>query len=156
MRMVSLRYSTWSRPNNVDSSVQQSCYDDSALYSHYSRASHAVQEDGERQVVRAIYLSFGTVPHFDRSKPPIQTAKQQQLQRVIHSYIQNVLHLVEQSPDRDTILLACKETAKVVPYFAGSRKTVKIFLKVCDVTCYITTYSHISTGNVGIVVQCRR
>ncbi|KAH7108093.1 Noc2-domain-containing protein [Auriculariales sp. MPI-PUGE-AT-0066] len=79
-------------------------------------------------VVLEHHMPYKQMPN-DKFKPPVQTAKQQQLQRVIHSYIQNVLHLVEQSPDHNTVLLACKETAKVVPYFVSSRKTVKVYLK---------------------------
>ncbi|EJD52613.1 Noc2-domain-containing protein [Auricularia subglabra TFB-10046 SS5] len=79
-------------------------------------------------VVLEHHMPYKQLPN-DKFKPPIQTAKQQQLQRVIHAYIHNVLHLIEQGSDHDTLLLAVKETGKMVPYFVSSRKTVKTYLK---------------------------
>ena len=36
-----------------------------------------------------------------------------------------------QISDNDMLRLAFSETAKLVPYIAGSRKTVKLYLKTC-------------------------
>ena len=53
------------------------------------------------------------------------------MQKLIISYFLNVLHLIGQISDNDMLRLAFNETAKLVPYVMGSRKTVKLYLKTC-------------------------
>lgn len=40
------------------------------------------------------------------------------------------MHLITQLTDRDMLVLALTETAKLVPYITSSRKAVKLYLKV--------------------------
>ena len=47
------------------------------------------------------------------------------------SYFHNVMHLLTQLTDNEMLVLALTETAKLVPYVTGSRKSVKVYLKVC-------------------------
>ena len=65
------------------------------------------------------------------SKSPTQTTKWKTLQKLTLSYFLNVLHLMGQISDNDMLRLAFSETAKLVPYVTGSRKTVKVYLKTC-------------------------
>ncbi|KAH9856369.1 Noc2-domain-containing protein [Lenzites betulinus] len=64
-------------------------------------------------------------------KAPTQTNKWKTLQKLILSYFHNVLHLMGQIADNDMLRLAFTETAKLVPYVTGNRKTVKVYLKTC-------------------------
>ncbi|KAK7055141.1 Noc2-domain-containing protein [Favolaschia claudopus] len=64
-------------------------------------------------------------------KPPTQTAKLKALQKMILSYFQNVIHLLSQLTDNETLKLAIMESAKIVPYIISSRKAVKAYLKKC-------------------------
>lgn len=65
------------------------------------------------------------------SKPPTQTAKQKTLQKLILAYFNNVIHLIPQLTDKETLQLAFAESAKILPYVTTSRKAVKAYLKVC-------------------------
>lgn len=64
------------------------------------------------------------------SKPPTQTTKQKALQKLILSYFNNVVHLIPQLTDNETLQLAFAESAKILPYVTTSRKAVKAYLKV--------------------------
>ena len=64
------------------------------------------------------------------SKPPTQTQKFKTLQKLILSHFHNVIHILSQLTDEDTLRLALTESAKLVPYIISSRKSVKAYLKV--------------------------
>lgn len=52
------------------------------------------------------------------------------LQKLVLSYFHNVIHLLSQLTDNDTLQMAVTESAKIIPYIVSSRKTVKLYLKV--------------------------
>ena len=64
------------------------------------------------------------------SKGPAQSHKWKTLQKLILSYFHNAMHLITQLTDRDMLVLALTETAKLLPYVTSSRKAVKVYLKV--------------------------
>lgn len=66
------------------------------------------------------------------SKSPTQNNKWKTLQKLILSYFHNVLQFMDQISDNDMLRLAFAETAKLVPYVTSNRKTVKVYLKVCQ------------------------
>jgi hypothetical protein len=66
----------------------------------------------------------------DTSKPPTQTHKFLTLNKLILSYFHNIVHLIDQLSDQEMIELAIAESAKLLPYVVGSRKTVKTYLRV--------------------------
>lgn len=63
------------------------------------------------------------------SKQPSQSAKQKALQKLTLSYFNNVVHLIPQLTDPETLRLALTESAKILPYVVSSRKAVKTYLK---------------------------
>lgn len=64
------------------------------------------------------------------SKGPTQSRKWKTLQKLTLSYFHNAIHVLTQLSDRDTLVLALTETAKLVPYVTSNRKSVKLYLKV--------------------------
>jgi nucleolar complex protein 2 len=64
------------------------------------------------------------------SKPPTQTPTQKTLQKLILSYFHNIIHILSQLTETETLQLALGESAKVLPYVVGSRKAVRGYLKV--------------------------
>ena len=64
------------------------------------------------------------------SKGPTQTRKWKTLQKLILSFFHNAIHVLTQLSDRDTLVLALTETAKLVPYATSNHKSVKLYLKV--------------------------
>ncbi|KAF7791583.1 hypothetical protein EIP86_002600 [Pleurotus ostreatoroseus] len=64
-------------------------------------------------------------------KGPAQSHKWKTLQKLILSYFHNAMHLITQLTDRDMLVLALTETAKLLPYVTSSRKAVKVYLKTC-------------------------
>ncbi|KAJ3557486.1 hypothetical protein NM688_g1452 [Phlebia brevispora] len=66
-----------------------------------------------------------------RFKGPTQTHKWKTLQKLVLSHFHNIMHLTTQLTDRDMLVLALTETAKLIPYITSSRKAVKVYLKTC-------------------------
>ena len=64
------------------------------------------------------------------SKPPTQTQKFKTLQKMILSYFHNIMHIVSQLAEPETVKLAMTESAKLIPYVINGRRTVKLYLKV--------------------------
>ncbi|EIW76677.1 Noc2-domain-containing protein [Coniophora puteana RWD-64-598 SS2] len=64
-------------------------------------------------------------------KPPTQTTKQKTLSKLVLSYFYNIIHVLSQLTDNDTLTLAITESAKLLPYVITSRKAVKLYLKKC-------------------------
>lgn len=64
------------------------------------------------------------------SKPPTATPKLQTLQKLIQSYFLNILHILDQLTDAEMIKLAVEESAKIIPWVLGSRRGIKLYLKV--------------------------
>ena len=75
-------------------------------------------------------LSRSSSNPFILSKSPTQTPKQKVLQKLILSYFHNVIHILSQLTENETLQLALTESAKIVPYVIGSRKAVKAYLRV--------------------------
>ncbi|KAF9054271.1 Noc2p family-domain-containing protein [Panaeolus papilionaceus] len=65
-------------------------------------------------------------------KPPTQTPKFKTLQKLVLSFFHNIIHLLDQLTEEETVRLALTESAKLVPYIISSRKTVKTYLKKCQ------------------------
>ncbi|KAG1744451.1 Noc2-domain-containing protein [Suillus lakei] len=81
-------------------------------------------------IVLAHHLPYKTLPN-GKFKQPTQSAKQKALQKLTLSYFNNVVHLIPQLTDPETLRLALTESAKILPYVVSSRKAVKTYLKKC-------------------------
>ncbi|KAN0080082.1 Noc2p family domain containing protein [Tylopilus felleus] len=81
-------------------------------------------------VILVHHIPYKTLPN-GKHKPPTQTAKQKTLQKLILAYFNNVIHLIPQLTDKETLQLAFAESAKILPYVTTSRKAVKAYLKQC-------------------------
>lgn len=79
-------------------------------------------------VVLAHHLPYKTLPN-GKFKQPSQSAKQKALQKLTLSYFNNLVHLIPQLTDSETLRLALTESAKILPYVVSSRKVVKTYLK---------------------------
>ncbi|KAG1764486.1 Noc2p family-domain-containing protein, partial [Suillus placidus] len=79
--------------------------------------------------VLAHHLPYKTLPN-GKFKQPSQSAKQKALQKLTLSYFSNLVHLIPQLTDPETLRLALTESAKILPY-VSSRKAVKTYLKKC-------------------------
>ncbi|KAI0060116.1 Noc2-domain-containing protein [Artomyces pyxidatus] len=64
-------------------------------------------------------------------KAPTQTKKMKTLQKLILSYFHNIITVISQLSDPEMVKLAVNESAKLIPYVVGSRRTVKSYLKTC-------------------------
>ncbi|PPQ63453.1 hypothetical protein CVT24_004985 [Panaeolus cyanescens] len=82
-------------------------------------------------VVLEHHIPYKTLAN-GKFKPPTQTAKFKTLQKLILSYFHNIVHLLDQLTEEETLRLALTESAKLVPYIISSRKTVKTYLKKCQ------------------------
>jgi nucleolar complex protein 2 len=49
---------------------------------------------------------------------------------MIQSYFRNVIHLLDQLTDDETVELAVTESSKIIPWVINSRQAVKLYLKV--------------------------
>ncbi|PBK92620.1 Noc2-domain-containing protein [Armillaria gallica] len=81
-------------------------------------------------VVLEHHVPYKKLPN-GKFKPPTQTQKFKTLQKLILSCFHNIIHLLSQLTDNETIELAVTESAKIIPYVASSRKTIKLYLKKC-------------------------
>ncbi|KAI0316969.1 Noc2-domain-containing protein [Amylostereum chailletii] len=81
-------------------------------------------------VVLAHHVPYKTLPN-GKFKAPTQTQKLKTLQKMILSYFHNIIHIVSQLSDPETVKMAMNESAKLVPYIVSSRRTVKMYLKSC-------------------------
>ncbi|KAG1740153.1 Noc2-domain-containing protein [Suillus paluster] len=81
-------------------------------------------------IVLAYHVPYKTLPN-GKFKQPTQSAKQKALQKLTLSYFNNVVHLIPQLTDSETLRLALTESAKILPYVVSSRKAVKTYLKQC-------------------------
>lgn len=81
-------------------------------------------------IVLAHHLPYKILPN-GKFKQPSQSAKQKALQKLTLSYFNNVVHLITQLTDPETLRLALTESAKILPYVVSSRKAVKTYLKKC-------------------------
>ncbi|KAK0463081.1 Noc2-domain-containing protein [Desarmillaria tabescens] len=81
-------------------------------------------------VVLEHHVPYKKLPN-GKFKPPTQTQKFKTLQKLILSYFHNIIHLLSQLTDNETIELAVTESAKIIPYVVSSRKTIKLYLKKC-------------------------
>lgn len=81
-------------------------------------------------IVLAHHLPYKILPN-GKFKQPSQSAKQKALQKLTLSYFNNVVHLIPQLTDPETLRLALTESAKILPYVVSSRKAVKTYLKKC-------------------------
>ncbi|KAK0478737.1 Noc2-domain-containing protein [Armillaria novae-zelandiae] len=81
-------------------------------------------------VVLEHHVPYKKLPN-GKFKPPTQTQKFKTLQKLILSCFHNIIHLISQLTDNETIELAATESAKIIPYVVSSRKTVKLYLKKC-------------------------
>ncbi|KAG8215220.1 Noc2p family-domain-containing protein [Butyriboletus roseoflavus] len=81
-------------------------------------------------VVLVQHIPYKTLAN-GKYKPPTQTTKQRALQKLILSYFNNVVHLIPQLTNNETLQLAFAESAKILPYVTTSRKAVKAYLKQC-------------------------
>ncbi|KAG2746017.1 Noc2-domain-containing protein [Suillus brevipes Sb2] len=79
-------------------------------------------------IVLAHHLPYKILPN-GKFKQPSQSAKQKALQKLTLSYFNNVVHLITQLTDPETLRLALTESAKILPYVVSSRKAVKTYLK---------------------------
>lgn len=112
------------------SSVQQARHYHSQIYSGRSCPPRSLQNPRQRETVCETCNDFFPCADYRCSKPPTQTTKQQALQKLILSYFNNVVHLIPQLIDKDTLQLTFSESAKILPYVTSSRKAVKAYLKV--------------------------
>ena len=106
--------------------------------------------NGKLSVSRLTFL-WDRVAHISYSKGPAQTSKWKTLQKLILSYFHNAIHVLTQLTDRNMIVLALTETAKLVPHIANSRKSVKLYLKV-----YLISSACITLGQLADVSLCHR
>ncbi|KAG2143860.1 Noc2-domain-containing protein [Suillus cothurnatus] len=81
-------------------------------------------------IVLAHHIPYKTLPN-GKFKQPSQSAKQKALQKLTLSYFNNLVHLIPQLTDPETLRLALTESAKILPYVVSSRKAVKTYLKKC-------------------------
>ncbi|KAK0189752.1 Noc2-domain-containing protein [Armillaria mellea] len=81
-------------------------------------------------VVLEHHVPYKKLPN-GKFKPPTQTQKFKMLQKLILSCFHNIIHLLSQLTDNETIELAVTESAKIIPYVVSSRKTIKLYLKKC-------------------------
>ncbi|KAG2123423.1 Noc2-domain-containing protein [Suillus clintonianus] len=81
-------------------------------------------------IVLAHHIPYKTLPN-GKFKQPTQSGKQKALQKLTLSYFNNVVHLIPQLTDPETLRLALTESAKILPYVVSSRKAVKTYLKKC-------------------------
>ncbi|KAK0437025.1 Noc2-domain-containing protein [Armillaria borealis] len=81
-------------------------------------------------VVLEHHVPYKKLPN-GKFKPPTQTQKFKTLQKLILSCFHNIIHLLSQLTDNETIELAVTESAKIIPYVVSSRKTIKLYLKKC-------------------------
>ncbi|KLO16607.1 Noc2-domain-containing protein [Schizopora paradoxa] len=81
-------------------------------------------------VVLDHHVPYKTLPD-GKFKPPSQSTKLKALQKLVQSYFFNILHLIDQLTDHDTILLAVNESVKIAPYIVSSRKAMKLYIKTC-------------------------
>ena len=86
-----------------------------------------------------IYIQFNV-----NSKAPAQTAKLKGLSKMITSHFYNVIRLLEHLTEKDTLILAFNESAKLLPYVISSRKAAKLYLKVqYTFQMFGVEYSHV-------------
>ncbi|KAF8182875.1 Noc2p family-domain-containing protein [Pholiota molesta] len=76
------------------------------------------------------HVPYKTLPS-GKIKAPAQTPKFKTLQKLILSHFHNIIHILSQLTDEDTLRLALTESAKLIPYITSSRKSVKAYLKKC-------------------------
>ncbi|KAI0030854.1 Noc2-domain-containing protein [Vararia minispora EC-137] len=81
-------------------------------------------------VVLAHHVPYKTFPD-GKFKAPTQTQKMKTLQKMILSFFHNIIHALGQLTDPNVMKLAVNESAKLLPYVVGSRRTVKMYLKTC-------------------------
>ncbi|KAF9480615.1 Noc2-domain-containing protein [Pholiota conissans] len=76
------------------------------------------------------HVPYKTLPN-GKFKAPTQTQKFKTLQKLILSHFHNIIHILSQLTDEDTLRLALTESAKLIPYIISSRKSIKAYLKKC-------------------------
>ncbi|RDB19670.1 hypothetical protein Hypma_013319 [Hypsizygus marmoreus] len=81
-------------------------------------------------VVLEYHIPYKTLAN-GKIKPPTQTQKFKTLQKLVLSYFHNVIHILSHLTDKELLLLAVTESAKLIPYIVSSRKSVKLYLKKC-------------------------
>jgi nucleolar complex protein 2 len=68
-----------------------------------------------------------------KSKAPSMTPKLKALLKLVLSYFYNVLQLLDQNTDEETLTLALGESGKLIPYIkagGSNKKAMKTFMKV--------------------------
>ncbi|OAX38419.1 Noc2-domain-containing protein [Rhizopogon vinicolor AM-OR11-026] len=85
-------------------------------------------------IVLAHHVPYKTLSN-GKFKQPTQSTKQKALQKLTLSYFNNVVYLIPQLTDSETLRLALTESAKILPYVVSSRKAVKAYLKASPDKC---------------------
>ncbi|KZV72289.1 Noc2-domain-containing protein [Peniophora sp. CONT] len=81
-------------------------------------------------VVLQHHVPYKTFPD-GKFKAPSQTQKFKTLQRLISSFFHNIMHIAGQLTEPEMVKLAVNESSKLIPYVVNSRRTVKMYLKMC-------------------------